>query len=65
MTFLGTTSEYDEYRRWQQTRRYRVELAALLIANRHGATGLPGRPVPSGDDYRVAGQIIRALDGCT
>lgn len=60
--FLGSTKEADEYRRWTATRGYRVELAALILAE-EGHPNLPGRPIPSGKDYRLAAEIVRALDG--
>ena len=60
---LGTTGEHDDYRRWIGTRGYQVELAALLIANRYGSTGMPGHPLPNGDDYRLATQIVEGLTG--
>ena len=61
-SMLGSTAEADEYRRWASTRGYRVELAALILAE-EGAHDLPGKTAPNGDDYRLAAEIVNALDG--
>ena len=54
---LGSSGEHDDYQRWTGSRQYRIELAAILIAGRHGAEGVK----PCGDDYRAAALIVDAL----